>query len=202
MPSQTFVMSAITDDGYVRKTGSTNWPPDTATDVINNDVAVYPAKELVSAGNYQIINPLLKWDTSALPDNAVISAASLSIYISNLGANTNSKVMTADWYTWTMAAADYTATAGTNAIASWDYTANAVNNAYNTIPLLNADDFISRSGYTYLRLHLSDGGTPTGRNWFQINAYDSGSQFAAQLTLGYTVMPGVGPGDAYIQIGP
>lgn len=126
---------------------------------------------------------LLRFDTSALPDGAVITAATLKLYGFSF-KNDNSRSLIGDYYAWTgSSSADWTLTAPASPILSAalsSLTAGANNNVALT-------DFsgISKTSNTSIRLHIS-GGQPAGENEFLYHTYES-SQPEPQLEVTYTL---------------
>ena len=139
-----------------------------------------------SSGTYGISNGLLRFDTSGLPDDAVITSATLRIYMT-AKADGDNRSLAADWYTaWPIDASDFTSVAGTTAIAGVDITGLTVQSA-NDVPLQNLTS-ISLTGYTGLRLHV-DGGVPAADNVVQFASLEHTTRPEPQLIITYT-LPG------------
>jgi hypothetical protein len=136
-----------------------------------------------TGGTYAVNDGLLQWDTSALPDNAMVSSATLIVRVSTVD-NTDARSWQGEWFNWgaSCAAADWTATAASTAF-SVPNSAVAIN-ADNSIALTGVAANVSLTGRTYLRLHES-GGQPTGLNRVVLASYDSTTQPGPRLQVCY-----------------
>lgn len=184
------------DDGYIIATGPYpgTYPP-TGTPIIDTSAFNIVVQRYRSANQYGVSNGLIKWNTSSLPDNAVITAATLRIYVTSK-SNVDALSLVADWYTWSGVTGDYTATPQSNAyggIALSSITASADN----SLTLINMAANVSRTGYTYLRLHLSDSGAPSGTNQVVIASVADITNPEPRLDVVYTL----GGGDLLGMVG-
>ena len=133
---------------------------------------------------------LVRFDTGVLPDNAVVTSASLRLrLLQKVGVNNPSLV--AEWYgaaNWPIESGDWAAAVGTDAHAGTAW-AGLVANADNDLSLQNLGS-ISLTGATGLRLGLS-GGSPTGDNYLSFASWDHASLAEPRLLVTYT-LPGAG----------
>lgn len=192
MPQVTFNIAASIDDQNVYRRQVATWPP---TSAVLRDTAGgenYLEKDYNAGRNdFSIQNGLFRWDTSSLPDGATVYTASLRMRVSVL-ANTDSKSVTAGWYTWDgVSDTDYSQTAETNAISGVAVSSLTVG-AYNTFPLSNLQN-VSTTGVTYLRLHLSDGAQPTGDNYVGYKTIDDVNFIPPQLIVDYSFGTRIAP---------
>lgn len=192
MPQQTFDINVGANDQYVYKRTVATWPPTGSVLRDTTFEAMYAEKDYNAGRNdFTIINPLLKWDTSSLPDGAIITGATLRIWVS-LKSDANSKSLTAGWYAWDGTSdTDYSEAAETNAHTGTALSAITTATT-NDFALTNAAANISTTGTTSLRLHLSDGAQPTGDNYVEIQASEHPATNPPQLIVNYTDPAGQG----------
>lgn len=115
-----------------------------------------------SSHTYQIVVGLLRFDTSNLPDTALVTGATLRLH-GGMEYNTDGRSLTIEYASWTAprgANADWTAAIGTSAhpgvlLSELPYPVGS----WFEIPLQNVVSGISKTGSTSLRLHIS-GGAP------------------------------------------
>jgi hypothetical protein len=185
----TFAVSASGDDGDVMAnnmgvSGAT-YPPSPASASSTGWQTFGIRKAGPFASGYELRVGLARFDTSALPNNATITAAKLRLYVTSRQSADNRKLV-AEWYpatNWPIDAADYTTTPTTTASAGLAVT-TLTTGAQNDLTLQNLGS-ISLTGLTALRLHL-DGGQPTGENAVWVASYDDGTLPRAQLIVDYT----------------
>jgi hypothetical protein len=142
-------------------------------------------RRLVS-GSYQIFDALLRFDTSSIPDDATITAATLKLFVT-AKANSNGRNLVADWYdtaNWPIDAADYQQDPAGTALTGSPL-GSATVSAMNSFTLTNLSS-VSLTGQTGLRLQI-DGGQPTGDNYLQLASFDSTTNPKPQLVITYTV---------------
>lgn len=143
---------------------------------------------------YYIARTAVGFDTSALPDNAVISASALYLYGSwtNLGTNFNitiqngmptyphEPVQVGDYY--------YTYYAGNGGQL---YTSGFSTTAYNLLNLNSTGiSWINKTGQTKFLLRSDreiSGTAPTGYEYLGIDSYDYGTGYAPEMRVVYTV---------------
>lgn len=176
----TFTVGADADDGYVWG-GPAAYPPSAAganTTATTINVEKFPA--------YYIYVGLTRWDTSSLPDTAVVSAATARLY-GDLINNLDSRNLTADWYdAGTIGTEDYTSTVGTNAHAGTSLS-SLITGGYNSVALTNVNN-VSTTGYTGLRWHIS-GEAPTDTNTFRFYSFAQGAGYRPELVVTYNTPP-------------
>src|SRR5439155_13028215 len=106
-------------------------------------------------------------DTSALPDNATVTSATLKVYVT-AKADADDRSLMAEYYSssnWPIDPADYSLSSSGNALSGADITGITVGSV-NSFALTGLTG-ISTTGYTGLRLHVS-GGQPNGDNLVQM----------------------------------
>lgn len=187
MPTDTFNATADAHVGYV---AGTSYPPGPGNGTLTSaptgsQVLVQRVRQ--SSTDYRVYNGLLRFDTSLIPDGAIIQAALLNIVAANVN-NADSRSLTADYFTW--AAADssaYSATAIGGAIDGFSLSSIATGSV-TSFPLSSVSG-ISKTGSTHLRLHIS-GGAPSGvdANYVAFAAIE-GTNPEAQLVVTYYVPP-------------
>jgi thermitase len=178
----TFAVGAGGDDGDVHSSSAT-YPP-SATPVAYSGGSVFTAGRRFAFGSYQVFDALVRFDTSAIPDNATITSATLRVYVTGK-ADGDNRNLVGDWYpasNWPIDAADYALTPTGSAFSGADITAIKTG-ATNDFGLSGLDS-ISKTGYTGLRLQV-DGGQPTGDNYVQLAAFENTSLPKAQLIVTY-----------------
>lgn len=188
MPTTTVSIGASGDDGWVYKADN-SWPPATSAVVDTAGTETRVDRGLYTGPNYQTGVGLLQFDTSTLPDKAVIVSATLRIYVTNFAVN-DSKSLLAEWYAasnWPIDAPDWTDTPSGTAHAGTAIS-SLTGSADNDLALLDPDTYISRTGYTGLRLHLS-AGLPVNPNFVKFASYDHSSLTEARLIIAYR-LPG------------
>jgi hypothetical protein len=138
------------------------------------------------AEEYVTINGLLRFNTSALPEEAEVCAVFLDVFGSII--STESRDLQAEWYgsaNWPIDAGDYSQTAYSSALASWPLQTQYGENM--SIELDNGSG-IDPSGYTGLRLHVS-GGEPSDFNVMSIAPFESEEHPGPALRVQYVLPP-------------
>lgn len=180
------------DDGNVTKANTSTsdpYPPIAPTTFDTTSITPDVARSNVTCcGGYKIANGLIRFDTSGLPDDAVITGANLILNVSTKN-NADSRNLTAEWYSasnWPIDAADYSETAQSTA-GSWSLNSITASGTDNTLALTGPDSTnINRTGYTGLRLHISGGLPLTSQNRIRFSTYELGSA-KPRLIITYTV---------------
>ena len=137
MPVATFDITVGTNDGFAGKTGP-SYPPAAADDVNATQTAFYVSRG-DNAGTFEVYCGLIRFDTSSLPDDAVVSAASLKLVpITGLIVGSDSRSLVAEYYDFGAAidATDHTVTAASDAHTGTTI-ASLTGNVVNTFALQN-----------------------------------------------------------------
>lgn len=199
--TMTFTVADAADDGAATSADIGTYPPIEEVFSTTGDFgdfgAVVPAIRFYDsdADEYRIAVALMRWNTSALPDNAILQSASLqctttSAYDPPLDEgifDQEGRSLTADWYTaWPLDDADYSVAPETSALAGV-LLSDLTPGALNTIPLDNTNG-VSTTGYTGLRLHIS-GGIPTGFSIFLCAAFGHDTFDPPEFVVTYSLPP-------------
>ena len=184
----TFTVAASGDDGDLNSSSpaSGGYPP-TGSAIPYSTGGVFTTGRRLAFSKYQVLVPLLRFDTSALPDGATITSATLKLRV-NAKADGDNRDLQAEWYSasnWPIDAADYTLDSTANALAGADITAITTGtvNSFTLAGLAN----VNTTGSTGLRLHLS-GGQPSADNYVQFAAFDNTKGYPApQLVIDWTL---------------
>lgn len=190
MPTVTVPIPASINDQVLSKFNPTYDAGAISRDTI--DSFIQARKAHTSGGSYSIWCALLLFPTGDyLPDNAVVSSASLTYY-QVAYSNDNNRWLVGDYFTYTATNSDYSVepsgTAVVNTIASL-----AGIDVWRTVNLLNVSN-ISATGATSIRLGISGGAPPLGDfNFIDFRSYDYGDlSFVPYLTITYS-LPSTGP---------
>lgn len=169
--TMTFTITTGADDGRTQRNGAT-YPPDGTITSISNTSGVDITRSDNGGGkdtSVSVKNGLFRWDTSALPDNAVLSSATVTFNVDQI-LNDDARSLTADWYTsWPIDESDWILSAQTNALSGIALSTFSLGS--NTITLENISTNVSTTGYTGVRFHIN-GGLPTGQNLLQVSSYE------------------------------
>jgi hypothetical protein len=138
-----------------------------------------------TGSTYAVNNGLLQWDTSALPDTAVVASATLTVSVSAVD-NADARSFQGEWFNWGAScdASDWTVSAAGTAFSAPN--SGIVANADNVFALTGLLGNINLSGRTYVRLHES-GGQPTGNNRVVFAGYANTSQPGPRLQVCYVL---------------
>lgn len=186
MTQTTFEVLSDVDDGCGYKTGG-GYPP-TGSYVVLDGSALYAWK-----GTSEVDCSFIRWDTSAIPDDATITAATLRVYVTGVGANPDSRSLVGDWYDFggePSVDADWTASVGTTAVAGTALSSFSLY-SWSDISLSNPDANINKTGYTGIRLGVS-GAAGTADNYVAFAAYEYDPTKAPELVVTYTEAAGAG----------
>jgi hypothetical protein len=139
--------------------------------------------------SYTISLPLVRFDTSSLTDTAVISGASLRLYVTSRG-NADDAELGIEYYAgtnWPIDSGDWT-----NAPAQTAYAYRKLSTisspGWLKVPLLSPDANISRTGYTGFRIHIRTVAAPTGDNYLTFATQEDSSH---KPLLEVTGVPGL-----------
>jgi hypothetical protein len=175
----TFEIASSAHDGCV-SAADTVWRPTTGVSSLTTDIEVVATK---SGATYTNREALLRWDTSSIPDSAIVTAASLKCYIDAKFA-TDALSVAIEWYDpGTIANDDYTSTPVADAHVATLLSA-ITDGALHTFVLIGAAAEINKAGFTGLRVFMT-GVTPTGSNQFDISDF-ADAEPSAQLIVTYT----------------
>ncbi|KMZ44225.1 MULTISPECIES: DNRLRE domain-containing protein [Bacillales] len=158
------------EKGWVRKGHSTYYPPDTTTTFSNQtSSAVSRSYDTDERFDYDVTLNLVNFDTSSLPDDAIINSATL-VVVTQLLVSADDSNICVDWYNnFPIDASDYTLSYGSSAISAKKIR-SLVKNANNSFVLNNPATNIRKNSTTGLRIYV-DGGTPTSGNYVQLKDY-------------------------------
>lgn len=180
MPVLNVYVSGSGDDGHITAT-STNYPlVPTQVDTTNGSVIV--SKYNVGGTQYGNM-AMIRFNTSSLPSNAIVTSANLVIYVQSRSFS-NYRNLLGAWASssaWPIDVTDWTDPVGTTAFT--ESIANVTYNAY-AIPLTNAAANISKTGYTALKIGVSGTEQANGMSdQVFFASYDYGNQ--AYLAINY-----------------
>jgi glucose/arabinose dehydrogenase/PKD repeat protein len=183
----TFSVLASGDDGALEVSGKvgSSYPP-SGTPTVDTTSTVLTVGRRRVANRYRVLAALIRFDTSAIPDGATITSATLRLRVT-AKSDADNRNLVAEWYpgsNWPIDVADYSLTSSANALVGADITA-LTTGATNTFALVNAAN-VSKTGYSGLRLQV-DGGQPAGDNQVQFASWDSTSLPEPQLVVTYTI---------------
>ncbi len=183
MPTATFQIAAGADDQMGIRSGAT-YPPTGGLFFNSTNTEAFGERGFLT-NEFRIYNGLWRWDTSSLPAAAAITSANLIFTIAGLN-NTDARSAVFDWHDWSglNAAADIAVDAPTTGLAA-SVSIGSVSLGALTLALNDANANVSRTGFTFLRGHVS-GGQPTGLNRIIPRAFEFSASAAAKLEVEYT----------------
>lgn len=184
MQTYQFQINASSDDTNCSRQDVATYPP-TGSNTQNQDTSQYvnPKKDFFvgntgPGGSLYYTNVLfMRWDTSAIPDNAIVQSAQLRVMVGSVGSPDNLNLV-AEWYSWSspLADANFTETPGTTAlnypISNFPYFSGGPPNRISVLDLSNAAANVNKTGFTGLRMGMSAISPPTGLNEVYFYAYD------------------------------
>ncbi len=179
----TVYVAASGDDGQISCSGA-SYPPIGLPTADTTSFYIIPDK--LYAGTYGVYVGLLRWDTSFLPDDAIVLADTLVFREAISSQNPDGRQLTAEWYpasNWPIDATDWTSTVGTDALAGSPIAFTG--GIWYKICLDNATG-ISLIGYTGMRLHIS-GGAPVEDNYVIMSSKNA--TYPAYLIISWTLPP-------------
>lgn len=198
MAQQTFTIAASADDDHAMVTGSTVYPVSGSAIHQTARVVATTERSKWSPTNYEVSNALFRWDTSALPDNATITAATFRAVI-DTKSDSDGLSISAGWSSWDGSASDFSATPLTSAHAGTSISSFPAAGTSFDLQLINFDN-VSSTGTTYLKLfcsQLASDAAPTGGNYIDIHTFDNTGAFTPPQIIVTYVVPQAG----YIQLG-
>lgn len=179
------------DNGRVIRTAATYAGLSSASNSwIFSDIYNY-TERYFSAGTYGVTVGLYRWDTSSLPDTAVITGATFRSDLLAAGS-ADALNFVLGWVTWDgTSATDWSATATNDAHAGTSVASLLAGGAGDKDFILTGyDTGINKTGYTYLKAWIS-GTTPTGANNANYAAVDNTTNQGPRLIVDYTTDPPV-----------
>jgi hypothetical protein len=190
----TIHIAASGDDGY-RYSQGTGWPPTTsAGDTTSVSVQTERGDFL---GTTSASVALLRFDTSALGGDAIVSSAALRVWVKNVDDDGRAiSRIVGEWYdpaNWPIDADDYTLTTANDAhvgtlLHGLVFMSGAP--AYHDFALSNLSS-INTTGLTALRLHtdIPPDGVPVDTNWLQFSSINDALELEARLVITYSTGP-------------
>jgi len=195
-PTVSYYPSAGSDDAFSDDTG-TSYPPPAPHGSWDGADGNWIIRSYESdTGLYKINLAHLRIDTSALPDNAVVTDATRHIRTVG-GYGDNGRGMVGEYYNaWPIDGTDWTETDSDSAWDVVDYSLITLG-TWRMFNLKDVDNQINKTGYTGFRIHVS-GGIPSGRNQMWVSTSEGTED--PYLTIDYT-LPGTsvfGPGSGTV----
>jgi hypothetical protein len=186
---QQFCEQTSADDGRLNRT-DVAYPPGGVVTVNTGGTFTDARRSRRPAGDYSVGVALLRFDTAALPDTAVVLAAQLDVYVNGL-ADSDGRSIVCEFYdgaNWPIDAADYTDSEPTQRACDAPLaTIPGAQVATIALDTALADQWLSRTAATGLRLHIADGPTPSGPNYLELATQDHASLPAPCLVVDYIV---------------
>jgi hypothetical protein len=182
-PTSEFDIAANADDGLVYANPAGSYPPSCTAG--NDSATSHDVLRGKSGSNYGIQIGVVRWDTSGIPDNVTVTAASLRLYIAST-TDTDSRSAVMGWYVHdgSISCDDFNSTAGTDAHGGTAISSLSTG-GNNTFALTNLTN-VSLTSYTGMRINVS-GSTPTGSNSFEFAALEHASYDPPRLAVTYVV---------------
>lgn len=189
MPTNTYTLAAAVDDVFWQagsNTTSDPYPPVGTVNGGDNALNWTTNEDHVTQG-FTVRMCLVRWDTSNLPDTAIILSAKMRVLVNN-EASQDSKKLIGEPYVFLRNGTDYTHYVGNSAINGFTLVNGTRNGTWVDVPIdgLHA---INTTGYTSLRLGI-ESGEPTAANFFIFSAYEDtgGVTTAPQLIVDYAAV--------------
>jgi hypothetical protein len=183
-----FPISTGNDDGY-RNCNKTSYPPASTDNPYGSPTGttLYVERSF-NTPNYDITTVHLRFDTSAIPNDATVTAANLKLYVDG-GTSADGLNLCGEWHLSAAppASTDWTADAATTAFS---VALNSLTDAaLNTIALTDPAANVNKSGYTGIRLTVSKraaDAAPTGGNGFTGPSLEHATNPEPTLEVTYT----------------
>jgi hypothetical protein len=179
----TFALAASGDDGVASSSGA-SYPPGGAATAETSGNAVTMGRRLAHSG-YEVYAGLLRFDTSTIPDDATVTAATLRVQ-AIAKQNGDGRNLVGEWYgatNWPIDAADYALNNSGSALAGSPLAQITVG-AQNDFALSGLGS-LSKTGFTGLRLHVG-GGQPSGDNYVLFASFDDPTLTEPRLVVTYS----------------
>jgi hypothetical protein len=107
MAQEIIQITDTADDSIIVRDEIGVYPPQGGGSHNNTHVEIVAARGFWGGNTYQINNAFLRFNTSVLSDDAVITAATLNLIASGGWSNQDSKSVLADYFAWDGTSADY-----------------------------------------------------------------------------------------------
>jgi hypothetical protein len=188
-PAATVAVAAGGDDGLVEK-GDAGYPPSPGTVAVasSTDRVVAVRRSAINFPYQPVSVGLLRFDTSGLPANAVVTGAVLRLNVTQV-VDGEGRSLVAEWYpasNWPIDSTAWTLGDGNGALAGTPLSVIRVGQD-NDFPLQNLSG-VNLTGMTGLRLAISGASTPpVGSNDVTFASYENGSAPAARLIITYQI---------------
>ena len=174
------------DDGDVAMFGpaSAGYPP-TGGPSVNSTWTGFTIGRRLAFGDFEVLVGLVRFDTSALPDDATVTSATLRVYVASQ-KDADDRTLVGEWVSpaqWPIDTSDFVLNVGTSALPGADVGALTKDRTHDLslVGLAN----VSTTGYTALRLGIS-GGQPSGDNLLQLASLEHATRPEPQLVLTWT----------------
>jgi hypothetical protein len=187
--TQTFSIVASGDDDNIETGGVQTYPPNNSPYNQTTRDIVQPYRGVLSGNWYYVANGLMAFDTSALPDNATITGASLLTDVVSKW-NADGLSLTADAYNWGPQAegTDHSHAPQTGVLSATPLSSLSVGDQQ-TINLENAASWVSKDGWSQIRFHITQRASdaaPTGENGIGFASWDHATKTEPKLVVTYT----------------
>ena len=127
----------------------------------------HPAGRRAAFGKYEVLNSLLRFDTSALPDNATVTSAKLRGYLTSV-ADDDDRTLVGEWYSAANWPIDRATGRSPPAPPPSPAPTSPASNKNSTVELTLANpSSLSLTGPSALRLGIS-GGQPNADNYLKL----------------------------------
>lgn len=156
------------DDGYLQGSGG-SYPPSFSSTTM--DVGNVFVRNGFSGGTYTFRVGLLRFDTSAIPDSASVTAASLTCRVVTVTDSADNRSLVFEWSPWETGGINHYETTSQNNAHSGTDLGSITANSDNTFTLTNLHN-INKAGYTGIRSYIS-GGSPSFTNEVTLRAVES-----------------------------
>lgn len=199
MPTDTFPIAADADNGYGRELG-VSWPVssgDTFADAPFGTDIVSMARH--ANGGFYVMNGYLRFDTSSIPDTAVISAAALKMHVLDAASPDAGSTLAFDYYDFGGApsvVADWELSSSGDAVSAFTISSLSIGSV-NTIAITTLTG-INVSGFTGFRFAPAQTTQPTGDNFADFASRQHATAQEPRLEVTYTV-PATGASVAWIR---
>lgn len=202
----TFKPTSEANDAYIhanRPSSDYAWATNTVPTISPSDVFAGPSwiaigqaywKYNSTSYEYSTYMGMIRFDTSSLPGNAVISSAKLRFFTYSTGAIQDTGTSCRFGIGYYSGALDHTAwttTAQTSAYSSGSKPPTVASNTWVEYPLTNPDTNVVKGGATGFRLTMTGCSVPSGSsnvsNRYEFYDYSGGATYMPQLVVTYTI---------------